>query len=129
MEITVAGDKGFDTVEFVAECRHMNVTPHVAQNAARPGGSAIDSPVEKPAGSQQYPRLSAFNNLDATYNSFLSGLTAPNATTGQPLLSSVLQGFRIRALMSCTLDPEGRIVHDSRRLPACQSPLIAARQR
>jgi len=41
--ITVAGDKGYDTAEFVAECRHMNVTPHVAQNTARPGGSAIDS--------------------------------------------------------------------------------------
>jgi transposase len=41
--ITVAGDKGFDTADFVAECRHMNVTPHVAQNTARPGGSAIDS--------------------------------------------------------------------------------------
>jgi transposase len=41
--ITVAGDKGFDTAEFVAECRHMNVTPHVAQNTTRPGGSAIDS--------------------------------------------------------------------------------------
>lgn len=41
--ITVAGDKGFDTAEFVAECRQMNVTPHVAQNTARPGGSAIDS--------------------------------------------------------------------------------------
>jgi transposase len=41
--ITVAGDKGFDTAEFVTECRHMNVTPHVAQNTARPGGSAIDS--------------------------------------------------------------------------------------
>jgi transposase len=41
--IRVAGDKGFDTADFVAECRHMNVTPHVAQNTARPGGSAIDS--------------------------------------------------------------------------------------
>jgi transposase len=41
--ITVAGDKGFDTADFVAECRHMNVTPHVAQNTTRPGGSAIDS--------------------------------------------------------------------------------------
>ena len=40
--ITVGGDKGFDTTEFVAECRHMNVTPHVAQNERRPGGSAID---------------------------------------------------------------------------------------
>jgi transposase len=26
--VTVGGDKGFDTAEFVAECRHMNVTPH-----------------------------------------------------------------------------------------------------
>ena len=40
--LTVGGDKGFDTKEFVAECRHMNVTPHVAQNEKRPGGSAID---------------------------------------------------------------------------------------
>ena len=38
--ITVAGDKGFDTAEFVAECRHMNVTPHVEQNTARPGAIA-----------------------------------------------------------------------------------------
>src|ERR1700678_1780926 len=40
--LTVGGDKGFDTAEFVAECRHMNVTPHVAQKEKRPGGSAID---------------------------------------------------------------------------------------
>ena len=40
--VTVGGDKGFDTREFVRECRHMQVTPHVAQNDGRPGGSAID---------------------------------------------------------------------------------------
>ena len=40
--VTVGGDKGFDTREFVSECRHMWVTPHVAQNEGRPGGSAID---------------------------------------------------------------------------------------
>ncbi len=40
--ITVGGDKGFDTQDFVAECRHMNVTPHIAQNHRRSGGSAID---------------------------------------------------------------------------------------
>lgn len=40
--VTVGGDKGFDTREFVSECRHMRVTPHVAQNGGRPGGSAID---------------------------------------------------------------------------------------
>jgi transposase len=40
--VTVGGDKGYDTRDFVAECRKMNVTPHVAQNTKRSGGSAID---------------------------------------------------------------------------------------
>src|SRR5579863_5637844 len=40
--VTVGGDKGFDTAEFVRECRNLRVTPHVAQNLARRGGSAID---------------------------------------------------------------------------------------
>ena len=38
--VTVAADKGYDTKEFVAEMRRMNVTPHVARNEKRPGGSA-----------------------------------------------------------------------------------------
>ena len=41
--VTVGGDKGFDTAEFVRECRNMGITPHVAQNLGRRGGSAIDS--------------------------------------------------------------------------------------
>jgi transposase len=40
--VTVGGDKGFDTFGFVAECRHLQVVPHVAQNLGRRGGSAID---------------------------------------------------------------------------------------
>jgi len=40
--VTVAGDKGYDTKDFVAECRHLRVTPHVAQNTKRNGGNAID---------------------------------------------------------------------------------------
>jgi transposase len=48
--ITVGGDKGFDTAEFVDECRQMNVTPHVAQNTSRPGGSAIDARTTRHAG-------------------------------------------------------------------------------
>ena len=39
---TVAADKGYDVREFVARCRRLRITPHVAQNIARPGGSAID---------------------------------------------------------------------------------------
>jgi len=41
--VTVGGDKGFDTGDFVRECRNIWVTPHVAQNLGRNGGSAIDS--------------------------------------------------------------------------------------
>jgi transposase len=41
--ITVGGDKGYDTRDFVATCRALNITPHVAQNEARPGGSALDA--------------------------------------------------------------------------------------
>jgi transposase len=40
--ITVAADKGYDRAEFVEGCRALNVTPHVAQNERRPGGSALD---------------------------------------------------------------------------------------
>src|SRR5487761_887268 len=40
--VTVGGDKGFDTADFVRECRRMGVIPHVAQNLGRRGGSAID---------------------------------------------------------------------------------------
>ena len=35
-------DKAYDTKDLVAECRNLNVTPHVAQNTKRNGGSAID---------------------------------------------------------------------------------------
>ena len=50
--ITVGGDKGFDTAEFVHQCRNINVTPHVARNTARPGGSAIDARTTRHAGYQ-----------------------------------------------------------------------------
>jgi transposase len=48
--VTVAGDKGYDTKDFVAEVRGMNATPHVAQNDKRPGGSAIDGRTTRHAG-------------------------------------------------------------------------------
>jgi transposase len=40
--VTVGADKAYDTKGFVAECRNLKVTPHVAQNTKRTGGSAID---------------------------------------------------------------------------------------
>ena len=45
--ITLAGDRGYDTRDFVESCRALTVTPHVAQNQARPGGSALDARTRK----------------------------------------------------------------------------------
>jgi IS5 family transposase len=48
--VTVGADKGYDTRDFVAECRYMQVTPHVAQNTNRSGGSAIDARTTRHSG-------------------------------------------------------------------------------
>jgi transposase len=40
--ITLGADKGYDTAGFLRACRVRRVTPHVAQNTGRSGGSAID---------------------------------------------------------------------------------------
>ncbi|NHH97805.1 Mobile element protein [Candidatus Nitrosotalea sp. FS] len=41
--VTLGGDKGYDTSDFVADCRALAITPHVARNQARRGGSALDA--------------------------------------------------------------------------------------
>ena len=48
--VTVGADKAYDTKDFVAECRNMQATPHVAQNIKRSGGSAIDARTTRHAG-------------------------------------------------------------------------------
>ena len=47
---TLAADKGYDTREFVRQTRELNVTPHVAQNIERRGGSAINARTTRHAG-------------------------------------------------------------------------------
>ena len=41
-QVTLGADKGYDTKAFVAACREMGVTPHVAQNINARRSSAID---------------------------------------------------------------------------------------
>ena len=47
--VTLGGDKGYDTKDFVQEMRGMNVTPHVSQKPEN-GGSAIDGRTTRHAG-------------------------------------------------------------------------------
>lgn len=48
--VTLAGDKGYDTKDFVTELRQMKVTAHVAQNASANRRSAIDRRTTRHAG-------------------------------------------------------------------------------
>jgi transposase len=48
--VTVAGDAGYDTADFVAECRAINVTPHISQTRDTRRRSAIDDRTTRHAG-------------------------------------------------------------------------------
>jgi hypothetical protein len=54
---TVAGDKLYDTRGFVAGCRELGVTPHIAQSLKRSGGSAIDGRTTRHGGYLASQRL------------------------------------------------------------------------
>ena len=47
---TVGADKAYDVGDFVDLVRELNTTPHVSQNLARRGGSAIDGRTTRHAG-------------------------------------------------------------------------------
>ena len=54
---TLGGDKGYDTRGFVAKLRSRKITPHVAANTKRKGGSAIDGRTTRHAGYQVSQRI------------------------------------------------------------------------
>lgn len=48
--VTLGADKGYDTRDTVSELRQMQVTPHIARNEKRAGGSALDGRAVRHAG-------------------------------------------------------------------------------
>jgi hypothetical protein len=48
--ITVGGDAGYDTADFVRDCRAINVTPHIAQTRDTRRRSAVDDRTTRHAG-------------------------------------------------------------------------------
>ena len=53
---TVAGDKGYDTAQFVADVRELGITPHVAPNTTN-RASAIDGRTTRHGGHQLSQRI------------------------------------------------------------------------
>lgn len=108
---TLAGDKGFDTADFVAELRERRITPHVAQNAYDTGKarrrSKIDGRTTRHPGyavSQRVRkrieeifgwlktvagwRKSRFRGLDRTEHGFNLALAAYNLTRMPKLIAA-----------------------------------------
>jgi transposase len=106
---TLAGDKGFDTADFVAELRERRITPHVAQNAYDTGKarrrSNIDGRTTRHPGYAVSQRIrkrieeifgwlktvagwrkSRFRGLDRTEHGFHLALAAYNLTRMPKLL-------------------------------------------
>jgi hypothetical protein len=54
---TLGGDKGYDTQDFVALLRRHKITPHVAANEERKGGSALDGRTTRHLGYQISQRV------------------------------------------------------------------------
>jgi transposase len=59
--VTLAGDKNYDTQEFVRELRGMNITPHVAQNDTN-RRSAVDQRTTRHAGYEASRSENEWNN-------------------------------------------------------------------
>lgn len=49
--VTLGADKGYDAHDFIAELRHMEITPHIAQNDTN-RRSAVDERTTRHAGYQ-----------------------------------------------------------------------------
>jgi len=110
---TVGADKAYDTADFIAACRQRNVTPHVAQNEGRRGGSAIDGRTTRHAGyriSQVIRkrieehfgwgktvgriRQTVFRGLQRVDQQFKLTMTASNLTRMARILFAVPPGVR-----------------------------------
>lgn len=70
------------------------------QLAPAGGAPPAGVPCRETAATPQDACFIAFSDLDGAYTAFLATLSTPNPTTGQPLLSSVQQGYPIRKLIS-----------------------------
>ena len=55
--MTLGGDKGYDQKNLVEALRKKKVTPHVARNEKRPGGSAVDGRTARHAGYEVSQRV------------------------------------------------------------------------
>jgi transposase len=86
---TLAADKAYDTREFVAECRALGVTPQVAQNIERPGGSAIDARTTRHGGYLASQRIR--KRIEEAFGW---------AKDGRPLRKMRVRGYRNAGFMS-----------------------------
>ena len=71
----LGADKGYDTRAFVADLRISGITPHVAQNISRIGGSSIDgrTPVTRATANRSTPESGSSRCLAGSNRPLASG--------------------------------------------------------
>jgi len=92
----------------VKECRHMGVVPHVVQNLARRGGSAIDGRTTRHAGycaPEQGTVSRSVQSPPDFYACLRSLQSGANAKSGRPSCGGVTSGLSC-VLRSTRLDAE-----------------------
>jgi len=97
---TVGADKGYDTAEFVARCREIGVTPHVAQNNTN-RSSAIDGRTTRHPGyalSQVIRKLIETIFGDAKQHGGLRQLKVRGEGAAQQVFSLAMTAVNLRRL-------------------------------
>jgi hypothetical protein len=105
-----SGDKGCDTRDFIASCRALRITPHTAQDLARPGGSALDPrtvchPDYSIGGAEELKHLLDFQS--PPFCTALLGQVAQTPKLGTEVAQSVRDTCLIRSAIPSALRHHG----------------------
>ena len=91
--VTLGADKGYDTRGLVKTCRELRLTPHVAQNIRRTGGSAIDGRTVRHPGYEVSMRsASPESNSPSSTNAWAGRLGISLGSVAVTTISSAFAG-------------------------------------
>jgi transposase len=104
---TVGADKGYDTADFIADCRKIRVTPHVAQNTSN-RASAIDDRTTRHPGyaiSQVIRKLIETAFGDAKQHGTLRQLKVRGTQAAGQVFALAMTAVNLRRLPALFSDP------------------------
>ena len=127
--ITLGADKGYDTRELVASCRALKLTPHIARNEDRAGGSAIDCRTARHAGYAVSPKGAQAGRRDLRLDENRRRPAAYPLPRLRPHPVACLPGgCRLQPAPHRQAQPGSRVNQNHKRLSRLRSILMARRR-